>query len=67
MDADAVTATDVAELTGLAHVKFDVAGQRSQRFRRVYRQRDDTIREILAIGLREEHSIDRRAAQRLTP
>lgn len=56
-----------ADLTGLARVKFDVACQRPQRFRLVYRQLDDTTREILAIGPREEHAIYRRAAQRLTP
>lgn len=38
------------DLTGLARVKFDVAGHRPQRFRLVYRQLDDTTREIIAIG-----------------
>lgn len=55
------------DLTGLARVKFDVAGQRPQRFRLVYRQVDEGTREVLAIGLREEHAIYRLAARRLAP
>lgn len=55
------------DLTGLARVKFDVPGQRPQRFRLVYRQLDDTTREIVAIGLREQHAIYRLAASRLSP
>lgn len=55
------------DLTGLARVKFDVPGQRPLRFRLVYRQLDDTTREIIAIGPREEHAIYRLAASRLAP
>jgi hypothetical protein len=55
------------DLTGLARVKFDVAGQRPQRFRLVYRQVDERTRDVLAIGLREEHAIYRLAARRITP
>lgn len=55
------------DLTGLARVKFDVPGQRPQRFRLVYRQLDDTTREIIAIGPREQHAIYRLAASRLSP
>ena len=52
-------------LTGLARVKFDIGGQRPQRFRLIYRRLDDTTREIIAIGPREEHAIYRLAASRL--
>ena len=55
------------DLTGLARVKFDVAGQRPQRFRLVYRQVDERTRDVLAIGLREEHAIYRLAARRIAP
>lgn len=51
----------------LARVKFDVPGQRPQRFRLVYRQLDEATREILAIGPRDQHAIYRLAARRLTP
>lgn len=54
------------DLTGLARVKFDVPGQRPQRFRLVYRQLGET-REILAVGPREQHAIYRLAASRLAP
>lgn len=54
------------DLTGFARVKFDVSGQRPQRFRLVYRQLDDTTREIVAIGIRDEHTIYRIAVQRFT-
>jgi hypothetical protein len=47
------------DLTGFARVKFDVPGQRPQRFRLVYRQLDDITREIVAIGPRDEHAICR--------
>ena len=53
--------------TGFARVKFDVSGQRPQRFRLIYRQLDDATLEIVAIGPRDEHAIYRAAAQRLTP
>lgn len=53
-------------LTGFARVKFDVPGQRPQRFRLIYRQLDDITREIIAIEPRDEHAIYRAAAQRLT-
>lgn len=55
------------DLTGLARVRFDVAGQRPQRFRLVYRQVDERTRDVLAIGLREEHAIYRLAARRIAP
>lgn len=55
------------DLTGLARVKFDIAGQRPQRFRLVYRQIEDHTREVLAIGPRQEHAIYRLAAQRINP
>lgn len=55
------------DLTGLARVKFDVPGQRPQRFRLVYRQLDEATHEILAIGPREQHAIYRLAASRLAP
>lgn len=55
------------DLTGLARVKFDVVGQRPQRFRLVYRQVDEGTRDVLAIGLREEHAIYRLAARRFAP
>ena len=55
------------DLTGLARVKFDIGGQRPQRFRLIYRQLDDTTREIIAIGPHEEHAIYRLAASRLAP
>jgi hypothetical protein len=53
-----------ADLTGLARVKFDVADHRPERFRLVYRE-TGTTREILAIGLRDQHSIYHAAAARL--
>lgn len=52
------------DLTGLARVKFDLPGQRPQRFRLVYQQGDDGTRHVIAIGLRDEHAIYRVAAQR---
>lgn len=55
------------DLTGLARVKFDVAGQRPQRFRLVYGQVDERTRDVLAIGPREEHAIYRLAARRIAP
>lgn len=55
------------DLTGLARVKFDVPGQRPQRFRLIYRQLDEATREIVAIGPREQHAIYRLAASRLPP
>lgn len=53
------------DLTGLARVKFDVPGQRPQRFRLVHRQRDDRTREIIAIGVRDQHAIYQAAVRRL--
>lgn len=53
------------DLTGLARVKFDVPGQRPQRFRVVYRQVDERTREVVAIGLRDEHAIYRLAVRRI--
>jgi len=55
------------DLTGLARVKFDVAGQRPQRFRLVCRQVDERTRDVLAIGLREEHAIYHLAARPIAP
>lgn len=55
------------DLTGLARIKFDVPGHRPQRFRLVYRELGDSIREIVAIGPREEHAIYRSAVRRLAP
>lgn len=55
------------DLTGLARVKFDIAGQRPQRFRLVYRQVDHKTRDVLAIGLRDEHAIYRLATRRIAP
>jgi len=52
------------DLSELARVKFDVANQRPQRFRLVYRQLDDATREIVAVGPRDEHAIYRLAARR---
>jgi len=54
-------------LTGFARVKFDVPGQRPQRFRLIYRQLDDITREVVAIGPRDEHAIYLAAVRRLTP
>lgn len=54
------------DLSGLARVTFDVAGQRPQRFRLIYRESDATTRQIVAIGLREQHAIYRLAASRLS-
>ena len=54
-------------LTGFARVKFDVSGQRPQRFRLIYRQLDDVTLEIVAIGPHDEHAIYRAAAKRLAP
>jgi len=61
------TYTISGTLTGLARVKFDVPGQRPQRCRLVYRDLDDTPREIVAIGPRREHANYRLAASRLSP
>ena len=61
-------ARDVSgDLTGIARVKFDIPGQRPQRFRLLYRQLDDTTREVIAVGPREQHAIYRIAARRLVP
>ncbi len=56
-----------SDLSGQYRVKFDVAGQRPQRFRLIYRQVDVTTRELVAIGRREEHAIYRLASSRLSP
>jgi len=53
------------DLTGLARVKFDVPGRRPPRFRLVYRQIDDSTREVLAMGPRDERAIYRTAVRRL--
>lgn len=59
-------ARDVSgDLTGLARVKFDVPGQRPARFRLIYRQVDEATRDVIAIGLRDEHAIYRAAARRV--
>lgn len=55
------------DLTGLARVKFDLPGQRPQRYRLLYRQLPDTTTlEIVAIGPRREHAIYQLAVSRLT-
>lgn len=41
-----------ADLTALARVKFDVAGQRPERYRLAYREIGQT-RDIIAFGLRD--------------
>lgn len=53
------------DLTGLARVKFDIPGQRPQRFRLLYHQADQAGRHV-AIGLRDEHAIYRAAVRRIT-
>ena len=53
--------------TLVVKVKFDIAGQRPQRFRLVYRQVDHKTRDVLAIGLRGEHAIYRLATRRIAP
>jgi len=55
------------DLTSLARVKFDLSERRPQRFRLLYRELNDAILEIIAIGPRDEHAIYRAAAQRLGP
>jgi hypothetical protein len=52
------------DLRGCARVKFDVPDQRPQRFRVVYRETAD-VREVVAIGQRDEHTIYRAALRRL--
>lgn len=59
-----VSRTSSGDLTGLARVKFDIPSRRPQRFRLIYRQVDEGTRHVLAIGLRDEHAIYRRAVQR---
>jgi hypothetical protein len=49
-------------LTGFARVKFDVSGQRPQRFGLIYRQLDDITLEIVAIGPRDARHLPRRGA-----
>jgi hypothetical protein len=53
------------DLTGLARVKFDLPGERPQRFRLVYRQVDDQELHIIAIGVRDGHAIYRAAVARV--
>lgn len=53
------------DLSGLARVKFDVPGGRRQRFRLVYRDVDDDVREVVTIGRREQDTVHRFAAERL--
>ena len=55
------------DLSGLARVKFDVPGQRPEGFRLVYRQIGDDLRDVLAIGIRDQHAIYQVAVRRLTP
>jgi hypothetical protein len=54
------------DLSGLARVKFDILGQRPEGFRLVYRQIGENVRDVLAIGSRDQHAIYRAAARRLT-
>jgi hypothetical protein len=53
------------DLTGLASVKFDVAGHPARRFRLVYADLDGSTRGVLAIGVRDEHAIYRLAVERI--
>ncbi|MGH8889629.1 MAG: hypothetical protein ACRDV3_07685 [Acidothermaceae bacterium] len=53
------------DLTGLARVKFDVEDRWPQRFRLVYRQVDADTRDIVAIGVRDEHAIYLAAVRRV--
>jgi hypothetical protein len=53
------------DLTGLASVKFDVAGHPSRRCRLVYADLDASTRGVLAIGVRDEHAIYRMAVERI--
>jgi hypothetical protein len=53
-------------LTGYARVKFDLPGQRPQRFRLVYRQIDDKTLEVVAFGRRGEHAVYRDVVDRLS-
>jgi hypothetical protein len=60
------------DLTGLARLRFDVAGQHPLRFRVVYRVLDnDTgelpVIEVLAIGERADHIVYRDTLARLDP
>jgi hypothetical protein len=52
--------------SGMARVKFDVVGQRPEGFRLVYRQIGGDVRDVLAVGSRDQHAIYRAAARRLT-
>jgi hypothetical protein len=54
------------DLTGLARVKFDVPGAGAHRFRLLYADIHPGIRAVLAIGVRDEHSIYRMAVERVT-
>lgn len=54
-------------LTGLASAKFDVSGSPTRRFRVIYTDINTATRGIIAIGVREEHTIYRLAVQRLHP
>lgn len=54
------------DLTGLARVKRRGRATAAA-VRLVYRQVDERTRDVLAIGLREEHAIYRLAARRIAP
>jgi hypothetical protein len=58
------------DLTGRRRLHFDLPGQRTQRFRVVYRLRpDDTTPdtvEVIAVGPRGDHAVYQAAASRLT-
>ncbi len=55
-------------LTGLFRLKFDVDGQRPERFRVVYRLEPvadpDTV-VVVVVGIRDDHEVYRLAVQRL--
>lgn len=53
------------DLTGLARVKFDVPGTGALRFRLLYADIQTGIRAVLAVGVRDEHAIYRKAVARI--
>lgn len=53
------------DLTGLVRVKFDVPGTSAQRFRLLYTDLQGGIRAVLAVGVRDEHAIYRKAVARI--
>lgn len=53
------------DLTGLASVKFDVPDSPTRRFRLVYGEIGSDTRDVVAIGVRDEHAIYRLAVERI--